>query len=66
MGTNPEPVDAAAAALDAWLAFLGAGSTESASSAGLRLSEMSFTQAHRFPTVPGGPVLIAATKGTAT
>ena len=40
VGTNPEPADAAAAALDAWLAFLGAGSTESASSAGLRLSEI--------------------------
>lgn len=43
----------------AWLAALAGGSAETASQAEARLRALDATSLQRFPTVPGGPVLVA-------
>jgi SAM-dependent methyltransferase len=59
-GTNPAAAHPLHRAVAAWTADLNGGNAADTDSVGEALAAAGFGEQHRFPTVPGGPVLLAA------
>lgn len=64
IGTNPVSADPLTAAVDRWSAVRGGGSAYNAPRATADLAAAGLTDVCSFPTVPGGPVLVAARRTT--
>lgn len=60
VGTNPVSAEPLAAAVDRWNAVRGDGSAYDAGRASAELAAAGLSDVRSFPTVPGGPVLVAA------
>ncbi len=60
LGSNPAPSHPHRGAVDAWIATVGDGSTETAEASRARLQQAGFTRIWQTATVPGGPVLVSA------
>lgn len=64
VGTNPLPTTGTGRSIGRWRSVLTGGSTAYTDEVEQMLSSVGGTQTQRFATVPGGPVLIAATTQT--
>ncbi|WP_282082621.1 methyltransferase domain-containing protein [Streptomyces tendae] len=60
VGTNPAPPEPLLAAVADWTAARGGGSAATSHRMSQALSDLGFRGMRQFPTVPGGPVLVAA------
>lgn len=60
VGTNPVSADPLTAAVDRWNAARGNGSAYDSAHAAADLTAAGLTDVRSFPTVPGGPILVAA------
>jgi predicted O-methyltransferase YrrM len=59
-GTNPAPGDPLRAATGRWIAARNGGNTYDSARMSGALQAAGLPQVHQFPTVPGGPILVAA------
>lgn len=59
-GTNPAPEDALVQAVARWTAVLNGGNSYDTGRMAESLTASGLREVQRFPTVPGGPVLVAA------
>jgi SAM-dependent methyltransferase len=62
-GTNPAVADPLRQAVAAWTASLNGGNSSHTDGVAEMLRAAGFTDEQRFPTVPGGPVLLAVRRG---
>ncbi|MFF4902793.1 class I SAM-dependent methyltransferase [Streptomyces sp. NPDC001068] len=58
-GTNPVPEDALRRSVGRWTAVRGGGNSFDTVRMGEELAALGLVESHTFPTVPGGPVLVA-------